>query len=199
MAGVTLVPPGRVLLVGLGNPGPRYERTRHNIGFDVASELCRRWGIQLSEKKFKGLLGSGVIEGRPASVLLPQTFMNLSGESVGPAMGFWRLTPASVIACHDDIDLQPGQVRLKLGGGHGGHNGLRSMDQHLPSKEYFRIRLGVGRPPVGTMDVAAWVLGRFAGDEAAVVDRLVSVGADAVERLLREGLQAAQNGIHPLT
>jgi PTH1 family peptidyl-tRNA hydrolase len=188
-----------VLVVGLGNPGSRYDRTRHNIGFDVVEELCRRWSIPVTEKKFKGLLGLGVIGGRPASVLLPQTFMNLSGESVGPAMGFWRLTPASVIVCHDDIDLQPGQVRLKLGGGHGGHNGLRSMDQHLPSKDYFRIRLGVGRPPLATMDVAAWVLARFGADEASAVDRLVTTGADAVERLLREGLQATQNAIHPLS
>jgi PTH1 family peptidyl-tRNA hydrolase len=188
------IPPGRVLIVGLGNPGDRYARTRHNIGFDVLDAFAARHGISFGDKRFKGVLGTGSALGFDVVLLKPQTFMNLSGESVGPAAGFWKLTPGSVIALHDDIDLQPGQVRLKLGGGHGGHNGLRSMDQHLPSKEYFRVRLGVGRPLLG--EVSDFVLGRFGAADAAVVTRLHDLGIEAIERLLKDGLVEAQNRIH---
>jgi PTH1 family peptidyl-tRNA hydrolase len=127
-------------------------------------------------------------------LLAPQTYMNLSGESVRPALSFWKLTPDAVIALHDDIDLPPGRVRLKLGGGHGGHNGLRSMDQHLGTPNYFRIRLGVGRPVHG--EVSDWVLGRFGTAERGLADQLVDLGADAVEALLSFGLLEAQNRIH---
>jgi PTH1 family peptidyl-tRNA hydrolase len=190
------LPAGRVLVVGLGNPGPDYARTRHNVGWLVIDELARRWSIDLGERKFKALLGSGQIRSTPAVLLEPQTFMNLSGEAVGPAAGFWRLAPESIVALHDDIDLAPGVIRLKQGGGHGGHNGLRSMDQHLPSNNYFRIRLGVGRPVHG--EVTNWVLSRFAVAEQSIVDHLVNNGADAVEGLIADGLLATQNRIHTL-
>jgi len=190
------VPPGRALVVGLGNPGSKYTGTRHNIGFLCVEAFAARWGISLNEKKFKGVLGSGHAADRMVTVLEPMTFMNLSGESVGPAAGFYRLTPASVIVAHDDIDLEPGRVRIKVGGGHGGHNGLRSCDKHLPSKDYVRIRLGVGRPPVG--DVSGWVLGRFASADQALVDQLIDIGADAIEGVLKDGLLATQNRIHSL-
>lgn len=190
------VPSGRALVVGLGNPGSKYTGTRHNIGFLCVEAFAARWGISLNEKKFKGLLGTGRAGDRMVSVLEPQTFMNLSGESVGPAAGFYRLTPDSVIVAHDDIDLEPGRVRIKIGGGHGGHNGLRSCDKHLPSKDYIRIRLGVGRPPVG--EVSGWVLGRFAASDQTLVEQLIEVGADAIEGVLNDGLLATQNRIHPL-
>jgi peptidyl-tRNA hydrolase, PTH1 family len=190
------VPPGRVLVVGLGNPGDKYHRTRHNIGWEVLDRLADRCGIVLNDKRFKGVLGTGRLLDRDVVLLKPQTFMNLSGESVGPAAGFWKLTPGSIIVLHDEIEIPPGQVRLKVGGGHAGHNGLRSMDQHLPSKEYFRVRLGVGRPLVG--EVSNWVLGRFVAEESSTVDRLCEVGIDAVERIIRDGLVDAQNVIHAL-
>lgn len=190
------VPPGRVLVVGLGNPGDKYHRTRHNIGWEVLDRLAERCGIVLNDKRFKAVLGAGRFMDRDVVLLKPQTFMNLSGESVGPAAGFWKLTPASVIVLHDEIEIPPGQVRLKAGGGHAGHNGLRSLDQHLPDKDYVRVRLGVGRPLVG--EVSSWVLGRFASDEAATVDRLCETGIDAVSRIIRDGLVDAQNVIHAL-
>jgi PTH1 family peptidyl-tRNA hydrolase len=184
----------KALIVGLGNPGATYDRTRHNIGFLVVDRLAARWQVRWTEKKFKGVLGSGLVAGTPSVLLKPQTFMNLSGESVGPAAGFWRIPPGGVIALHDDIDLAMGQLRIKLGGGHGGHNGLRSMDAHLPSKEYFRVRLGVGRPARG--EVTDWVLGRFGGEEQGAVEDLCERGCDAIEALLQHGLLEAQNRHH---
>lgn len=189
------VPPGRALLVGLGNPGARYEGTRHNIGMMVLDELAQRAGATLAEKKFKGVLGHGQLADRAVTLIAPQTYMNLSGESVGPCAGFYRLTPSSVIVLHDDIDLPAGRVRVKVGGGHGGHNGLRSLDQHLPSKEYFRVRLGVGRPAQG--EVTNWVLGRFGSDESGVVSSLFDLGVLAVESILRHGLLETQTTLHP--
>ena len=190
------LPAGRVLIVGLGNPGSKYVDTRHNIGFRVAEELSARFGVRLNESKFRAALGTGLVAGRTASIVLPQTYMNLSGESVGAAAHFWRLGPESIVVAHDDIDLVPGKVKLKIGGGHGGHNGLRSLDRHLPTKEYFRIRLGVGRPEYG--DASAWVLGRFGKIDTDIVRHLIDVGADAIEELVRGGLLAAQGAIHPV-
>lgn len=189
---------GRTLVVGLGNPGPKYDGTRHNIGFAVLDELVRRWSVSIGDGKFKGVSGNGRIRERDAVLLKPMTYMNLSGESVQAAARFFRLGPDAIVVAHDDIDLPPGKVKLKVGGGHGGHNGLRSCDRHLPSRDYLRVRLGVGRPPHPKADVAGWVLGRFASSERAIVDHLVDTGADAIERVLRDGLLEAQGAIHPI-
>jgi PTH1 family peptidyl-tRNA hydrolase len=186
------------LVVGLGNPGPKYEGTRHNIGFLMVEELARRAGVSINEGRFRGYVGAGFIADRPAVLLEPQTYMNLSGESVQAAAHFYRLEPASIVVAHDDIDLAPGVVKLKLGGGHAGHNGLRSCDKHLGTRDYLRIRLGVGRPPHPSAEVSNWVLGRFGSAEQAIVDHLVTTGADAVEILLRDGLLEAQGRIHPV-
>lgn len=191
------IPAGRALVVGLGNPGSRYDGTRHNVGFAVLDELARRWGASSAEKKFKGLLATAPVGAHTVMMLAPQTYMNVSGESVGPALGFFKLGVDALIVIHDDIDLPTGRVRLKKGGGHGGHNGLRSLDQHLPSRDYLRVRLGVDRPPPGG-EVASWVLGRFFSEERAAVDEMISVGADAVEALLSEGLLDAQHRIHSM-
>lgn len=188
---------GRVLVVGLGNPGLRYARTRHNIGADVAAAFAEQHGIALSEQRFKGRLGSGLACGRMVTVLLPETFMNRSGLSVSPALQFWKRTPGHLIVAHDELDLPLGRVRLKLGGGHGGHNGLRSIDTELPSREYFRVRLGIDRPPAGG-DVSNWVLGHFTGGEQGGVDHLMERGIAAIEGVIAEGLLATQNRIHPL-
>lgn len=192
------IPAGRVLIVGLGNPGPKYVGTRHNIGFCVVEELARRWNIQLGAGKHRALSGTGMIRQRSVMLLLPQTYMNLSGESVQAATRFFKLEADSVVVAHDDIDLKTGKVKLKIGGGHGGHNGLRSCDSHLGTRDYFRIRLGVGRPPHANAEVANWVLGHFGSAVRATVEHLVDVGADAVERLIDEGLLEAQGVIHPI-
>lgn len=194
MAKDAQLPAGRALVVGLGNPGSAYDRTRHNIGFDVVRAFASRWSIDVRDKKFKGRHGFGLVRDRTVHVLTPETFMNLSGEAVQPCLGFYKLGVDSLVVAHDDIDLKPGEVRVKVGGGHGGHNGLRSLDKLLPGKNYFRVRLGVGRPQRG--DVSSWVLGRFGESESATVDHLVETGTDAIERLLSDGLLATQNVVH---
>jgi PTH1 family peptidyl-tRNA hydrolase len=186
---------GRVLIVGLGNPGDKYDGTRHNIGLDVAREFARRNRIAITESNFDAEVGSGVVEGRKVTVILPQTYMNRSGYSVSRAANFYKLGADSVVILHDDIDLPCGKIRLKAGGGHGGHNGLKSIDQQLSSRDYFRIRLGVGRPPEGG-NVTSWVLGRFGKGEQDQYEDLLWDGSEAVERLLSDGLSEAQNAIH---
>lgn len=184
----------RWLLVGLGNPGPEYHKTRHNVGFLVIDELARRWGAPLTRKRFAGRVGSGAVAGEPAVLLQPQTFMNLSGRSVGPAAGFYHIPPEQVVVVHDEIDLPLGTVRLKSGGGHGGHNGLRSVVTGLGSKTFLRVRVGVGRPEHG--DVTSHVLGRTSATEQAEFERAADRAADAVEVLITAGLQTAMNRFH---
>lgn len=185
---------GKVMLVGLGNPGPKYAKTRHNIGFMVVDRLASRWGVDASRAKFKAHVGTGHGEGRPVVCLKPQTYMNLSGQSVSRALQFFSLTPSAVIVAHDDIDLPFGALRLKVGGGHGGHNGLRSLDKELGTKDYFRLRVGVGRPVHG--DVADYVLKAFSASETAELDDVIYRCEDAVVALLRDGLREAQNRFH---
>lgn len=190
------VPAGRALIVGLGNPGRKYDGTRHNIGFAVADLFAARWNIRLNESRFDSEMGSGPLRDHTAVILKPQTFMNLSGKSVGPAARFWKLGPESVIVIHDDIDLPLGKVRVKVGGGHGGHNGLRDIDPQL-GKNYFRLRVGVGRPEHG--NVSGWVLGKFATSEQGLVDQVLDLSCDAIEWILSEGLLEAQGKLHPVS
>jgi peptidyl-tRNA hydrolase, PTH1 family len=183
------------LIVGLGNPGPQYAGNRHNVGFMVVDELAAR--LDAKFKAHKG--GAEIIEGRlgGARVVLakPRSFMNLSGGPVAGTASFFKLTPADVIVVHDELDLPYGKIRLKLGGGDNGHNGLRSITKSLGSKEYNRIRFGIGRPP-GRMDPADFVLRDFAATERKDLAYLVDRCADAVEALVSHGLEAAQNTYH---
>ncbi len=181
------------LIVGLGNPGAEYARTRHNVGFMIAERLIERWELPKPKSKYRGLLTEGRV-GSPGvdltrvAVLQPQTYMNDAGRSVGPARG--ALGPEEldhVLVVHDEIDIRFGEIRVRLGGGLAGHNGLKSLRTGLGSTEFGRIRVGVDRPPTTDPDrVAAYVLGRFAEPKADVED-LVDRGADAVERVLRDG------------
>jgi len=183
--------PGRAapvdwLVVGLGNPGAQYARTPHNVGFQVAEALIARWDLGKPKKTFAGLYADGrAMPGGPrVGVLLPQTFMNDSGRSAGPARGALKVDLDHVIAVHDEIDLKFGDVRTRLGGGLAGHNGLKSLKQGFGSPDFARVRIGVGRPDSTDPDiVAAYVLGKWrqpAGDVADLVDR----AADAVERIV---------------
>ncbi|WP_114394291.1 aminoacyl-tRNA hydrolase [Oleisolibacter albus] len=148
------------LVVGLGNPGPEYERHRHNVGFMAVDELHRRHGFGPWKKRFQGLIAEGSIAREKSWLLKPQTFMNLSGQAVGEAMRFYKLIPDQVIVFHDELDVVPGKIRVKRGGGHGGHNGLRSIDDHI-GKDYWRVRVGIGHP--GSKEkVQGWVLSNFA-------------------------------------
>jgi PTH1 family peptidyl-tRNA hydrolase len=183
------------LIVGLGNPEGEYARTRHNVGFEVADVLAERCGVRFSDKKFKAHVARAVIAGESCVLLKPQTYMNLSGESVGPAAGFFKLSPGEVIAIHDDLDLELGRVKVKKGGGHGGHNGLRSLIQHLPDDGFVRVRIGIGRPPAG-WDPADYVLAAFLRDERDEAERAVNTAAKAVVSILEKGLDKAMNEVN---
>lgn len=185
--------PADWLLVGLGNPGSEYERTRHNVGFEIARGLIERWALPKPKARYRGLLSEGRTGpgGPRVAVLLPQTYMNDSGRSVGPARGELKVPLDHVVVLHDEIDLPFADIRVRLGGGLAGNNGLKSIKQALGSADFWRIRVGVGRPPTTDPDrVAAYVLSRFR-EPAAEVQALISDAADAAERVLREGLDAA--------
>ncbi|HZB85811.1 MAG TPA: aminoacyl-tRNA hydrolase [Gaiellaceae bacterium] len=180
-----------LLVAGLGNPGREYARTRHNIGFMVCDELARRHGGSF-RSKFSGELAEVRLDGRKAALLKPQTYMNESGRSVAAAARFFKLPPEQLLALHDEADLEPGRLQARLGGGLAGHNGLRSLAQHLKTQEFLRLRIGVGRPERGDpRPVADFVLSPF--DEHVDVEGLVARAADAVETLAREGLEETQN------
>ena len=180
------------LLVGLGNPGPKYERTRHNVGFRVAEEAARVCGARLDQEKWGALYGVGRAGTEQLAVLLPQTFMNLSGEAVGQAARFWKVDLGSIVVAHDEIDLEFGRVQVKAGGGDGGHNGLKSLRQHLGGGDFLRVRVGVGRPPA-QWDAADWVLAKFLPAEEKELEPVVGEAAQAALTAAVEGAQAAMN------
>ncbi len=175
-----------VLIVGLGNPGSRYAKTRHNAGFEVATILVERWRLGKQKQRFRGLISDG--HSRPGgprvTLLLPQTFMNESGRSAGPLRGELRIGPERVVCLHDEIDLPFGEVRAKQGGGVAGHNGLKSLKREFASGDFWRLRVGVGRPASSDPEiVSAWVLGRFAEPPNDVLE-LFERAADEAERLV---------------
>jgi PTH1 family peptidyl-tRNA hydrolase len=171
------------LIVGLGNPGRSHARNRHNIGFMAAEAIARRYGFATFRSRFKGELAEGVIAGERRLLLLPQTFMNASGESVLAAMSFYKIMPGEIVVIHDELDLRPGKVRVKRGGGNAGHNGLRSIDAMIGA-DYWRIRLGIGHPGVKEL-VHPYVLQNFAADEVRLwVAPLVDAVAEAIPLLL---------------
>ncbi len=186
------------LIVGLGNPGPEYSRNRHNVGQMVLDELAARVGGNFKTHKAR----AQVLEGRlgiggPRLVLAkPMTYMNVSGGPVAALARFYDVDPSRVVAVHDEIDIPFNTVKLKIGGGEGGHNGLRDISKALATKDYLRVRVGVGRPP-GRMDTADYVLRDFAPAEKKELPFLLDEAADAVELLIREGLTAAQQRFHP--
>ncbi len=181
------------LIVGLGNPGEKYEDTRHNVGFLVADELGERGGFPIQRLKFKALTNTAAVGGQGALVMKPVTYMNLSGEAVGEAARFYKLPPDHVLVVSDDVDLPLGKLRIRTGGSAGGHNGLKSVIQHLGTDQFPRLKVGVGGKPHPDYDMADWVLGRLQGEDKKVMDEAVKRAADAVECLLREGPQIAMN------
>ncbi|MEU1546943.1 aminoacyl-tRNA hydrolase [Nocardia sp. NPDC005745] len=187
---------GPALVVGLGNPGPEYERTRHNVGFLVADVLAERVGGRFGVHKKSGAdLLQARLDGRQVLIAKPRSFMNLSGRPVAALAKFFSVPPTEVIVVHDELDLPFGAIRLKRGGGEGGHNGLRSVSSALTTKDYLRTRIGIGRPP-GRQDPADYVLKPFSAPERKEVPVIVEQAADAVELLLRVGLETAQNRVH---
>jgi peptidyl-tRNA hydrolase, PTH1 family len=180
-----------LLVAGLGNPGREYADTRHNVGFMVADELARRHGGSW-RAKFSGDLAEVRLDGLRLAVLKPQTYMNESGRSVGAGVRFFKVEPEALLVVHDEVDLEPGRLQARLGGGLAGHNGLRSVAQHLGTPEFARLRIGVGRPERGDpRPVADFVLSPFPPE--VDVEGLVARAADAVETVAREGVEEAQN------
>lgn len=183
---------GISLVVGLGNPGKDYEKTRHNIGFMVLDEVARACSISLEKSKFEGLFGKGHIFGRQIMLLKPSTFMNRSGNSVSRVLDYFNVDSAEMVVIYDDLDLEFGKIRIREKGGHGGHNGLRSIISSVGGPEFPRIRVGIGRP-VGEKDVTAHVLGGFSKEEKKDLENLISLSKDAVLSVLDEGLNYAMN------
>ena len=187
---------GPQLVVGLGNPGPQYEKTRHNVGFMVADLLAGRLGGTFKVHKRSGAeIVTGRLGGRSVILAKPRAYMNESGRHVGPLAKFYSVSPGDVIVIHDELDIDFGKIRLKLGGGEGGHNGLRSVVNALGTKDFQRVRVGIGRPP-GRKDPAAFVLEGFSAAERAEVPAICEQAADATELLIESGLEPAQNLVH---
>ena len=181
------------LLVCLGNPGDQYENTRHNVGFMVADELAERSHVPVQRLKFRALTGEIRVGDQRVLVIKPQTYMNLSGEAVKLAGGFYKIPPDHVLVISDDVSLPLGKLRIRAGGSAGGHNGLKNIIAHLGTDQFPRIRLGVGQKPHPDYDMADWVLGKFQGEDKKAVEAAVKKAADAAECLIREGVDKAMN------
>ena len=185
-----------LLVVGLGNPGETYARTRHNLGFLVADLLAARLGSKFKAHKRSGAeVITGRLAGRSVVLAKPRCYMNESGRQVGPLAKFYSVPPADIIVVHDELDLEFGRIRLKLGGGEGGHNGVRSVAAGLGTKDFQRVRIGIGRPP-GRKDPAAFVLENFTAAERPEIPTICEQAADATELLIELGLEPAQNRVH---
>lgn len=177
------------LIVGLGNPGTKYRENRHNVGFMAVDRLAEAKGIRMGRVQHRALFGKGEIAGHPVILAKPQTFMNNSGDSIGLLARFYKIPPARVLVVYDELDLPLGSLRLRQKGGSGGHNGMRSVIQHL-SNDFPRLRLGIGRPP-GRMEPAAYVLRDFGKDELPVVNELLNDAAAAIESFVQVGVDLA--------
>ena len=181
------------IIVGLGNPGKQYEKTRHNIGFDCIDALADKYNISVLEGKFKALIGKGVIEGQKVVLVKPLTYMNLSGESVRQVIDYFKIDEESeLIIIYDDISLNPGGLRIRAKGSAGGHNGIKNIIQHLGHDKFMRIKVGVGEKPKG-WDLIDHVLGRFTTDDRKLVDEAVGVAVEAAKIMITEGIDEAMN------
>ena len=180
------------VIAGLGNPGKKYENTRHNAGFDTIDFLADRCGIRVTENAFRGLLGKGVISGEKVILVKPQTFMNLSGECVGPLLNYYKVEPSHFIVIYDDISLDPGMIRVRGKGSAGGHNGMKSLIQHLGTQEFPRVRIGTGAKPP-QMDLADYVLGHYSAEDEPKMAAAFRDGGEAAVMLMTDGLEAAMN------
>lgn len=178
------------LIAGLGNPTKEYDKTRHNVGFSVIDVLADRYRIDISEKKHKALCGRGVIEGQKVLLLKPQTFMNLSGESIRAAADYYKIEPEEMIVIYDDISLDPGQLRIRLKGSAGGHNGIKNIIANLGTQDFPRIKVGVGAKPP-RMDLADYVLSRFGAGEQKLMEEAFGEAAEAAVMMMTDGAERA--------
>jgi len=185
----------RWIIVGLGNPGPEYTATRHNAGAMVLALLAERMGARFKAHRTRNDIAEGRLAGQPVTLARPRSYMNLSGGPVSALLGFYKISPERTVVIHDELDVSFGTVRLKLGGGDNGHNGLRSITQSLGTRDYYRVRFGIGRPP-GRMDPADYVLKAFSATERKELPFALDRCADATETLITKGLTEAQNLYH---
>ncbi len=181
------------LVVGLGNPGADYEKTRHNIGFIFIDQLADKLKIPVTKPLLKSLTGKTTLAGKAVILAKPQTYMNLSGNSVAALMNWFKLPLQGLIVVHDDIDLPLGKIRIKTGGGHGGQKGLESIISQMGSNEFVRLKIGIGRPPLLDFQVSDWVLGRFTEEENIVIREGLEKALDAVVMIIAKGTEAAKN------
>lgn len=180
------------LIVGLGNPEEEYSGTRHNMGFDTVNKLAKQYNIEINKKKFKGLYGSGIIENEKVIILKPQTYMNLSGESIKEVMDFYKLKEENLIIIYDDIDINPGTIKIRKAGGPGTHNGMKSVVQNLNTRNFARIRVGVGMPE-HKGDLINYVIGSIPSEEKQVLDNATTKAKDAAIAIIKKGIDNAMN------
>lgn len=183
--------PAQWLVVGLGNPGPKYEWTRHNVGFLVVDELAERANLPVQKLKFKALTNTALIGGQSVLLMKPTTYMNLSGEAVGQAARFYKIPPERVLVISDDVALPQGKLRIRRSGSSGGHNGLKNIIAHLGSDQFPRVKVGVGGKPHPDSDMADWVLSKFTGPDKTAMEQTIDRAADAVTCLLEQGVDKA--------
>jgi len=180
------------IIIGLGNPGRKYEDTRHNVGFMAIDKISNQWGLPVQHAKFRAIVGEGRIETEKVLLVKPQTYMNLSGESVAEILKFYKLTPDDLLVIYDDLDLPTGQLRLREKGSAGGHNGIKSLIQHLGTQEFKRIKVGIGRPEPGR-SVSDYVLQAFSAAEKPLIDQAVEHAADAAVMWTRDPFVKVMN------
>lgn len=181
------------IIVGLGNPTSKYDKTRHNVGFDTIDALAEKHGISLTSAKHKAICGTGSIDGEKVLLMKPQTFMNLSGEAVADAIRFYKCDPATeLLVIYDDISMEPGRLRMRAKGSAGGHNGIKNIIAHLGSENFRRIKIGVGAKPDG-WDLADYVLSRFTPGERKSIDEAIDKSTDAITAIINSGFDTAMN------
>ena len=181
------------VIAGLGNPTAKYEKTRHNVGFDVIDRLAEKYNIRVSDNRQKALCGPGIIEGEKVLLVKPQTFMNLSGESIGAILNFYKVEPeTNLIVIYDDISLEPGRLRIRKKGSAGGHNGIKNIIAHTGTQEFLRIKVGVGEKPQG-WDLADYVLGRFSKEDREKVEDAFDRAVEAVSYMVKGETDKAMN------
>ena len=180
------------LIVGLGNPEEDYSNTRHNMGFNVINKLSKRYNIEVNKKKHKSLIGKGDIEGEKVILLKPQTYMNLSGEAIKDCVNFYKIDIDNIVVIYDDIDIEPGTIKLRKQGGPGTHNGMKSVVHELNTQKFSRVRIGIGMPEEG-IDLIEYVIGAIDSDEIAVLEEGINKATDAVVEIIKNGIDIAMN------
>lgn len=180
------------LIVGLGNPEEDYSNTRHNMGFNTINKLAKQYEIKINKKKFKGIYGTGIIEEQKVTLLKPQTFMNSSGESIREAIDFYKIDEGQLIIIYDDIDIEPGIIKIRKTGGPGTHNGMKSVIQNINTKDFTRIRVGIGKPEYKN-DLINYVIGNIPEEEKETLDKATTLAKNAIIEIVKNGVDKAMN------